>query len=162
MIEAFREHIAEDSVDFDSAFNVTLAFLASMAGSGHCQLGFFVEAASFLTEGLARHRHGVRNLAARVYDELRVQYGVRPLRDSSLAFLKLSIDGAVERAKLKRPPLNFKGKVLFCGSPPWLMSGITHQDTAELLQLEDGNARSPTNDLAGGHETSGKPIEDID
>jgi tetratricopeptide (TPR) repeat protein len=161
VLEAFKEHIAEDSVEFESALNVTLNFLAGIAGAGHCQLGFFVEVASLLTEGLGRHAHCGQNLAGRVYDELRHAYGVRSLRDSSLVFLKLSLDGAVERARLKKTS-TFKGTVLFCGSPPWLMSGITHLDTAELIQLNENHDASGATQVVANTETSGKPIEGIE
>lgn len=161
VISAFKEHVSKSSVDFHSAHNVSAKFLAGLAGSGRCQVGFLIQSASIIVEGLARHKDCPSDFGATLFNELRHAYGIRSLRDETLDYLKLSIDGGVERSKFEKPSPVFKGKVLFCASPPWLMSGLTVGDTVELIRLDESEQTNQA-DNSPTSETSGPSIAEID
>lgn len=159
VLEAFQGHIAEDEVEFASAFKVTVAFLAYIAKSGNCQVGFLIEVTSLLAEGLARHKHCGENLSERIYYALCFMHDVKGGSTRLREFLKLSIDASVNRAKTRTAAFSFKGSVLFCSAPPWLASGITSSDTADLLQSpisKSSHAREPIQESDG---TSGRESE---
>lgn len=156
VLAAFQEHIAEDEVEFSSALKVTLAFLAYIANSGYCQIGFLVEVTSLLIEGLARHKNCGENLSERVYYALCFIHGIGGESTRLQEFLKLSIGAAVMRAKSRRGTFHFKGNVLFCSDVPWLMSGITGDDTADLLQLSVSGTEVEHNLASESEGTSGQ------
>lgn len=160
VVPAFQQHIAEDDVDFDSALNVVLAFLAGLAKSGSCQFGFLIEATGFLTEGLARHRHCPDKLAAYLKDELREVPGIRLQSEKALNYLWLAVDSAFARAKTNSMPGAFKGKVLFCSSPPWLLNGMTQHDTVELLKAAVLEDQSANGQISNAQATSGSAISE--
>lgn len=162
VLAAFQEHIADADVEFASAFKVTLAFLAYIAKSAYCQIGFLIEVTSLLTEGLARHKNCGENLSERVYYALCHMHGVGGGGGSTFLreFLTLSIGVAVERAKSGNATFSWKGKVLFCSGVPWLMSGITGADTANLLQLPVSATNVVYSQISDSEGMSGTPSDE--
>ncbi len=162
VLAAFQKHIDQDEVEFTSALKVTVAFLVNIAESGHCQFGFLFEVVSLLTEGLARHKNCGEDLANRIYYLLCIMNGVSDGNIRLREFMMLTIDGAVKRAKSRSATFSFKGKVLFCGSVPWLINGVTDDDITDLLPLlvpQKTTVGSQTSDNEG---TSGEPRDEFD
>lgn len=161
VVTAFQRHIAEDDVDFDSALKVVLAFLVGLAISGPCQIGFLAEVIGLLVEGLARHRHCPDSLAEILKYKLCNSPGIRAQDEEELNCLQLAVDSAVIRARTKKIPGDFKGKVLFCSNPPWLVNGMTQHDTIELLKAAILEDQSTKGHVSNGQATSGSAIDDL-
>lgn len=153
IISAFQEHIAEENVDFDSALTVVFNFLVDLASAGVCQFGFFIEATSFLTEGLARHKKCPSDLAARLAIMLGLSVSFFHGK-KTLDFIWLTVDRACLRAQSEKIPNTFKGKIIFGSNTPTLFNGLTEEEMAEMLMDPVIDKKLATNRAPDSKSTS--------
>lgn len=156
-VTSLRTHLAEDDIDFGSALRVSLDFLSKLTNSGRGQFGFLIEVTGFVIEGLARHKRCPENLAETAKNALQGAPGIHAQGEAALELLFGVIENACARARTEATASEFKGQILYCSAPPWLLNGLSSHDAATLRNV--ASDEMPVEDVGKSDRSSTSGID---
>ena len=141
-LKKFKQYLASDLTDYQSATKVVLDFFRLLANLGHCQLPAYGELLRHLAEALLRHKASTPLLRELIVTFLHEQFGGVPDLSSlypavaqyrtevsrrQIQYLIGQIDEAEEASKHLEHGTPIHVEVLFCSNPPWLV----YRDTTD-------------------------------
>ncbi len=156
-IRKFAKLIAEGTIEFGSALNVSMQFLGTLFMSGNCHFGVISQLLAILVSGLKHHKHSVEDLKAQVGELLILSLGSFGTRNPE--YIENVVAAAFATVSEAKSDLPLRVSVLKIASPPFIhirkkLQGAVPADS-ELSPPPESAAVRPASSAGAG--TSAAP-----
>jgi tetratricopeptide (TPR) repeat protein len=157
-IRRFVRHISENSTEFKSAARVALTFLSLIGKSGTSQFGVVIELTERILEGLFRHKECPPNFSNSVLTYLNQPHNMQEWEARSKSFFRVALNSAKNAARRAPHDKPIRATVLYCGSPPHLLSGLHEPGYLSSIETVPAEVDVPLNYDSTATEANEQPL----